>query len=224
MRRRDFLLALPGLAFLPQAIAEPRLASLIAGYRRWGNGQFRKFGFLIYEATLWATGQDPTQPPLALELTYKRNLSGRRIAEASVSEIRNLKLADESALREWGEHMAQIFPDVQAEDRIVGVHLPDGAEFFHNERPIGRVADPAFAEAFFGIWLHVRTSAPELRQALLKPPLPSPLAGEGPGERGRHSTDRCAPSPRPSPAGGEGAKPCGAPTTLASGFSHASPS
>ncbi len=211
MRRRDFLRVLPGLALLPSAAAEPRLASLIAGFRRWGSGEFRRFGFLVYEATLWAVGKDPTKPPLALELTYKRNLSGRRIAEASVNEIRNLKVADESALREWGERMAQIFPDVQAEDRIVGVHLPDGAEFFHNERLIGRIAEAAFAEAFFGIWLHARTSAPELRAALLKPPLPSPLAGEGPGERGRHSTDHCTPSPQPSPARGEGPKTCGTP-------------
>jgi hypothetical protein len=45
-------------------------------------------------------------PPLALKLTYKRNISGRDIAEASVKEIRNLGIADESRLRSWGEQMA----------------------------------------------------------------------------------------------------------------------
>jgi hypothetical protein len=66
--------------------------------------------------------------------------------------------------------MAQIFPDVKPEDRIVGVHLSEGARFFHNDRFIGSVDDPAFARAFFAIWLDARTSAPELRALLLKRP------------------------------------------------------
>ncbi|MBK7415203.1 MAG: hypothetical protein IPJ38_08955 [Dechloromonas sp.] len=64
----------------------------------------------------------------------------------------------------------QIFPDVKPEDRIVGVHLAEGARFFHNDRFIGGVDDPAFARAFFAIWLDARTSAPELRSLLLKRP------------------------------------------------------
>jgi len=139
-----------------------------AGFRRWGSGEFRRFGFLVYEATLWAGSDDPLRPPLALKLTYKRNISGRDIADASVKEIRNLGVADEARLRGWGEQMAGIFPDVRPGDHILGVQLPDEARFFFNDRSIGTIVDPAFARAFFAIWLDAKTSAPDLRAALLR--------------------------------------------------------
>ncbi len=170
MRRRDFVLAAAGLALLPAAQANPRLDVLTGGLQRWGTGEFRRWGFLVYEATLWAKGDDPLKPPLALGLTYKRNLDGLKIADASVTEMRNLKIADEGTLKIWGERMAQIFPDVKDGDRIVGVHLPEGARFFYNDRFIAAVDDPAFARAFFAIWLDPRTSAPALRTLLLQRP------------------------------------------------------
>ena len=83
--RRRLLLAMSGgAAFGLPAFAN---ADPTAGLKRWGNGEFRRFGFLVYEATLWA-GDDPQRPPLALRLDYKRNLSGVAIAEASVKEMR----------------------------------------------------------------------------------------------------------------------------------------
>jgi hypothetical protein len=137
-----------------------------AGLKRWGSGEFRRFGFLVYEATLWA-GEDPQRPPLALRLEYKRNIAGVAIADASVKEMRTLG-ADESALKRWGLEMARLFPDVKPGDFIVGHYAPEGARFYFNERLLGRVDDPGFARAFFGIWLDERTSAPGLRAALLR--------------------------------------------------------
>lgn len=164
--RRRLLL---GLAVWPLAgLATTGPKTPTTGFRRWGSGEFRRFGLLIYEATLWTGSDDPLRPPLALELTYKRKISGRDIADASVKEIRNLGTADEPRLRDWGERMVKIFPDVRPGDQIVGVHLPDAARFYFNDRSIGAVDDPAFARAFFAIWLDARTSAPDLRAALLK--------------------------------------------------------
>jgi hypothetical protein len=140
----------------------------IAGMKRWGNGEFRRFGFLVYEATLWA-GDDPLRPPLALRLDYKRNIEGKAIAEASVKEMRRF-VTDENQLQAWAKQMQQIFPNVQPGDNILGVYRSEGAHFFHNDRPIGAIGTPGFAEAFFAIWLDPRTSAPELRTALLRRP------------------------------------------------------
>lgn len=151
------LVALPGWAF-----AEP-----LAGLQRWGSGEFRRFGFLVYEATLWAA-DDPLRPPLALRLTYRRNIAGQAIAEASVKEIRALGLADEATLQRWGERMARLFPDVKPGDAITGHYSASAASFSLNQRTLGTVDDPAFAKAFFAIWLDPRTSAPELRAALLR--------------------------------------------------------
>lgn len=165
-RRRGLLAALAvwPLVSLP-AVAAPDPA---LGLKRWGSGEFRRFGFLIYEATLWA-GDDPLQPPLALRLDYRRAISGTAIAEASVNEMRPLG-ADEAALQRWGAQMARVFPDVKAGDWILGLHTAGGATFLHNGRPTGEIAEPEFARRFFAIWLDPRTSAPELRAALLRRP------------------------------------------------------
>lgn len=140
----------------------------LAGLQRWGSGQFRRFGFLVYDATLWAGDADSPQAPLALNLTYRRNIDGLAIAEASVKEMRQLGMADEATLRQWGARMAALFPDVRPGDQILGLYRPEGASFYFNDRRLGSIDEPGFARAFFAIWLDPKTSAPELRAALLK--------------------------------------------------------
>jgi hypothetical protein len=165
-RRRRLILALSaGAAFGLPAFAN---TDPTAGLRRWGSGEFRRFGFLVYQATLWA-GDDPQRPPLALRLDYKRNITGVAIAEASVKEMRPLG-GEEASLKRWGEEMAKVFPDVKPGDSLTGVYRPEGASFIFNGRPVGEIADPEFARRFFAIWLDPRTSAPDLRAALLKRP------------------------------------------------------
>ena len=166
-RRRRLLLAL--IAAPLSAFAVGETAGQRGELRRWGSGEFRRFGFLVYEATLWAA-DDPVRPPLALKLTYRRNIDGELIAEASIKEIRKLRMADEATLNRWGELMTGLFPDVKPGDTIVGHYLPEGARFTFNEQPLGSIDDPAFARAFFAIWLDPNTSEPDLRAALLTRP------------------------------------------------------
>ena len=123
---------------------------LFAGLRRWGSGEFRRFGFLVYEATLWA-GDDPQRPPLVLRLTYRRAIAGKAIAAASVDEIRRLGLADAATVQRWGALLAELFPDVAHGDSITGHYLPGGVRFVHNGRPLGAIDDAQFAHAFFAI-------------------------------------------------------------------------
>ena len=165
-RRRALLLALvasPLLLCLPRrGVAS---SDVLAGLQRWGRGEFRRFGFLVYSATLWAGG-DPVRPPLALRLDYKRSIPGAAIAEASVREMRRF-IDDPVRLDAWGAQMRQVFPDVQPGDHLIGLYRPEGAYFYQGERQLGIIAAPGFAAAFFAIWLDPRTSAPELRAALL---------------------------------------------------------
>lgn len=164
--RRRFLLALFTAPLLCLPAPSHANGELLAGLKRWGSGEFRRFGFLVYEATLWA-GDDPQRPPLALRLDYKRSIEGKAIAEASVKEMRPF-VADEALLAQWGEQMQRIFPDVKPGDHILGVYRSNGARFYQGDRLIGAIGAPGFAEAFFSIWLDARTSAPELRAALLR--------------------------------------------------------
>ena len=160
-----FALSLPALFFLPH----PARANTegLSGLKRWGSGTFKRFGVLVYEATLWAS-DDPQRPPLALRIDYKRRIAGNVIANASVKEMRRF-VTDEARLQRWEEQMQQLFPDVKPGDHLVGFHSGDGVHFYQEDRLLGRIDDADFANAFFGIWLNERTSAPDLRAALLRP-------------------------------------------------------
>lgn len=160
------LAAAVGLCLLPIAGAQALPSS---GFKPWGSGQYRRFGFLVYEASLSAAG-DPQRPPLALRLDYKRRLAGIAIAEASVNEMRAF-VSDEAKLARWGQIMSKLFPDVSDGDHLLGVWQAEGASFYQGERLIGEVRDAEFARAFFAIWLDPRTSAPALRARLLKLPV-----------------------------------------------------
>ncbi|MBK5549262.1 MULTISPECIES: chalcone isomerase family protein [unclassified Pseudomonas] len=136
-----------------------------------GAGEFRVFGFDVYNARLWSAAR-PLAPdqPFALELIYQRNISRDDLVKASVDEIKRLSGSSVSAeqLAGWQIQMQQSFVDVQAGTRITGVYLPgQGARFFVGQQLQHEVKDPQFARAFFDIWLDPRTRNPELRQQLL---------------------------------------------------------
>ena len=135
-----------------------------------GQGTFKWFGLKIYDAQLWV-GEKGYRPdaPFVLDLVYARKLHGIRIAEASVTEIEKLGLGSPGQRAAWLARMREIFPNVREGTRLSGVHIPgNGVRFYLDGTPLAMVADPAFAQAFFAIWLDPRTSAPALRAALLK--------------------------------------------------------
>ena len=167
-------------ASVPHMAAPAPIRATLPAARLAGEGALRWLGLRIYDARLWVgpRGLDPDRigtDAFALEISYARSLSGAAIAERSAAEIARLDLAASEGQRiGWLERMGAIFPDVRAGDRIAGVFDPRaGTRFFLNDRPIGSVADPAFARAFFGIWLDARTAAPQLREALLQAATPA---------------------------------------------------
>lgn len=132
-----------------------------------GSGQLKKFGFLIYDAQLYAPqGQFQADQPFALTLTYARTIAKDRIVSASLDEIENLGI-DITAHPPWRAELEAVLVDVKEGDQLTGVYLPEqGAVFFYNGQRTGRLSD-ALAKAFFAIWLDPKTSAPDLRTALL---------------------------------------------------------
>lgn len=166
---------LPGIAHA--ALEDDKPPPSLQGWQRWGQGDYRRFGLLIYRASLWgkrpsaAAGTLPT-PPYALVLDYQRNLSRRVLVEASLSEMQRRPGLAAEQLARWGEQLTAIFPEVRAGERITGLHLPGLARFYlqrgnGSETLLGEIADPGFASAFFAIWLAESSSAPTLRRALL---------------------------------------------------------
>jgi hypothetical protein len=75
---------------------------------------------------------------------------------------------DEARLSRWSRQMSAVFPNVRKGDRLIGLARPGvEARFYSGQDYIASIRDPAFVEAFFGIWLHADTSAPQVRARLL---------------------------------------------------------
>ena len=143
-----------------------------------GQGVFTYFGLSIYTAQLWVgpKGYRPAAKdaaPYVLDLRYARELDGRRIAEASAAQMEKIGAGSAAQRAAWLERMQAIFPDVREGSRLSGLFLPgEGVRFYRDGKPLATVADPAFAQAFFGIWLDSATTAPKLREALLRDAAP----------------------------------------------------
>ena len=138
-----------------------------------GSARLRVWGFDVYDMRLKAGPSFDTarfaDGPLALELSYLRNLKGADIAERSLDEMRRLETIEPAQAEVWLVAMRNLFPDVKKGDRLAGVHQPGrGASFYLNDRLLGEVADPRFSRLFFGIWLSPNTSQPAMRATLLQ--------------------------------------------------------
>lgn len=141
-----------------------------------GRGDMRWFGIDLYEARL-LNGDGRYRPtadagPLALEITYRRNISRERLVSTTEREWRRLAtelgLQDESRVAGWLEALAGFWPDVAPGDRILALQEAEGpTRFYGNDGLLGVIEDPAFGPAFLGIWLHPETRASELRAALI---------------------------------------------------------
>ncbi|MFC7296910.1 chalcone isomerase family protein [Herminiimonas aquatilis] len=164
-------------AMLHTAVAaEPvpeHIGQEIAQARVAGKGSFRWFGLKIYDAKLWVGDKGyqthaPATAPLALDLRYARSLQGKKIAEASEDEMRKLNLGSAQQRANWQAAMERIFPDVNEGTHLTGVYLPNqGTRFYLNGKFLGEIMDTSFSHAFFAIWLDPKTTASELRTALL---------------------------------------------------------
>ena len=176
--RRSLLLGLAAGAACVPAWAGARsapgadLAAWLPGARLQGEGRMAFLGLHVYDIRLWVgEGFDAAafeRHPLALEIEYARAFAGHRIAERSLAEMERVAGVSPAQRAAWLAAMKQAFPDVEAGDRLAGVHRPGGgARFIHNGSRAAEVADPDFARAFFAIWLSPRTSEPRLRAALL---------------------------------------------------------
>ncbi|MCK9799824.1 hypothetical protein BK634_14240 [Pseudomonas chlororaphis] len=159
------------LLVLLSATASAGWQATLPNARVVGSGEFTWFGFKVYQARLWSSAAPlAADTPFALELTYQRKISRDDLVQTSLDEIQRLSGPAVSAaqLSDWRAQMQRSFVDVVPGRIITGVFLPGrGAQFFVDQTLQHEVKDPAFAQAFFAIWLDPRTRNPELRARLL---------------------------------------------------------
>ena len=146
--------------FIKNSIPEAKLV---------GQAHLTYMTFTIYNADLYAPkGKLIAERPLALKLTYLRNLRGNTIADRSIEEIRHQGFNNEVILAAWHDKMLDIFPDVKSGTELTGVLNKTGTTIFYKDgKEIGRISDPSFSKWFFSIWLGSKTSEPEMRKNLL---------------------------------------------------------
>ena len=165
MQRRALLAAL-ALCSVAHSTSE------LHGLTRQGQARLRFLGLHVYDIRLWSAApviaERWAEQPLTLEIEYARALDGGEIASRSLKEMRRQGAITDAQAQAWLTEMQAAFPDVKAGDRISGTHEPGvAAVFFVNGQLRRRVADPLFAQRFFGIWLSPQTSETRLRAQLL---------------------------------------------------------
>ena len=147
--------------------------ALLPGVQPLPQKRLSIWGFDIYDARLWVrpgfSMSSYSAHAFVLELSYLRSLEGAAISKRSIDEMRKVGAFSRDQENNWLKAMLDIFPNVQKGDRLQAVYAPNaGIEFLLNDKVIGRIQDPLFAQLFFGIWFHESTTAPALRQAWLK--------------------------------------------------------
>lgn len=175
------LLGLPLLLALAStpAPAAPLPAVLVTNappLSQVGAGEGRKFGFHIYDASLWTrdgqldahlNGLRP-RDVVALHIEYKRRISGNLLVKAAINGWKRMTELDAYAWAAWSRSVATIWPDVKPGDSITTLVLP-GREtrFYTRDKLLGVIDDPTFGPALLAIWLDPRSEYKKLRAALL---------------------------------------------------------
>lgn len=130
-----------------------------------GQGRMTYWGFTLYDAKLFAS-KEP-KGGIALDIHYLRNFEANALVEQTLNELKNLGVS-ETQRAEWADPLAKAFKTVKPGDSITAIRKPEGStQFFYNGQFVSEIAGESFSQAFFGIWLHPKTSAPQLRKVLL---------------------------------------------------------
>ena len=129
-----------------------------------GQAELTWWGFDVYSARLWAS---PNGGAYAVEIHYRRDFSADQILDSTRGELDRLGY-DAQRVNAWVEQLRSVIPAVRSGDYLIGVNVPGvGARFYSHRQMLGVVDDPAFARAFFSIWLGAGTRLPALREAWL---------------------------------------------------------
>ena len=155
-----------------QLQANPPSAAALRTPRLVGQQRFTYWGFEVYDASLWASApfvaEDWAKQVLVLELRYLRDFKGADIAQRSMDEMQGQRPLSNTQHSSWSNTLQNLIPNVRAGERITGIYSPDkGMQLLHQDRVLGELRDPEFAQRFLGIWLAPETSQRKLRQQLL---------------------------------------------------------
>jgi hypothetical protein len=169
MSVKAFLLGLAlmctGLAFASNDHNQSLVAKNISQAEALGQGRLTYWGFTLYDARLYAS-KEP-KGGIALDIQYLRKFEAKDLTKQTLDELKKLGTSD-TQRAEWADPLAKAFKTVQVGDSITAIKKPQGStKFFYNGQFVTEISGESFSQAFFGIWLHPKTSVPKLRKSLL---------------------------------------------------------
>lgn len=139
-----------------------------------GEGRFSRLWLDIYDARLYSAqprwpGETSAALPLALSITYLRDIEAEALLEATAEQWQlQPRWANHPQQGQWLAQLRQLWPDINKGDNLtLWLDNSGQAHFYYNQQLLGQVSDPGFGYAFVDIWLSAATSAPELRAQLL---------------------------------------------------------
>ena len=161
--------AMPALAHAPDSLPVGVQDLVNMPLAKVGEGTYRKFGFSVYRATLWAPeGEWDPEDPYVLELHYLRGLSKDTMTDTVIDDLRDGKNVDDATFALWEEKIKDTLPAVEEGDVMIGVAIPgEKTALFMNGEKIAEIQDSRLSKAFFDIWLGPDADE-DLRADLLK--------------------------------------------------------
>jgi len=126
-----------------------------------GVSTFRYWGFRVYTGALYMPASE-TSPDAALGeiskklvLRYHRSVSVDQFIENSEETLKDNPQLSLEYLRPFLSRINSMYVPVKEGDSYAITYSPaQGAlSLFFNDRLLGTITDPAFARAYFGIWL-----------------------------------------------------------------------
>ncbi|MBT8153167.1 chalcone isomerase family protein [Epibacterium ulvae] len=133
-----------------------------------GSASFRWLGVTFYDATLYTqqASQFSWQKPMALELRYRKGVSGQKLAGSAAIEIKRLEGTPADYSQFVGK-LQRCFRNVEKGDRYVALSSsPNTLQLSLNGRQTCTVNHPNARQRFFGIWLSPNSRMPGLSRRL----------------------------------------------------------
>jgi hypothetical protein len=162
-------------AFAVEALTTPsaEIRALGDAVQLQGSVRFRYWGFHAYDIQLWTlpgfNEANYEAHPLALSITYARQIDMQDLVERSLLEIGRQAPVLPQQAQQWRQALLKAFRDVQPGDRLTGIFRPPHqASFYFNGQLTTSLQINPLVPRFFGIWLSEQTSQPSLRKALLR--------------------------------------------------------
>ncbi|AUQ59517.1 chalcone isomerase family protein [Phaeobacter inhibens] len=158
-----------GLAVLLSSFSTPATADTgLKSPIKLGEVTFRWFGLPLYDASLFAEGQErfDWQTPMALKLSYRRGFTRMQLTKATAAELTRLEgpRADQDRLL---AKLERCFRDVAAGDSFVATTRdPNQVALYLNGRQTCDVRHAEARKRFLNIWLSPNSRSARLSSQL----------------------------------------------------------